>query len=404
MFVIIVLALVGIPAIIWGMLIFRQRRNNRKMMQFVMETAAIPVDIIPEIATGLASFLQNVRQVDMSTMSYVEQIHYILENYAGFWHPDMISYIQVPSEFKPENRKLPVIAAGAYLGELVRVCQPYAEWKKDLKNPIGLPHLEVKCMADSVVFYEPFDRMLRAAMFGDTGKVLTELLPFESPELLDEDIRKRRSGNLYSRGEKESFEAFLTQNLGIIRQVFPLVDSVDMYVDMYVIESTEPYPAQRLVTCGMGGRAMYVPEDARKNSPDRIELLLDLPPEWRLDRESWDNERFYCPVRLLKNLVRFPWDTGTWFRLGHAVSWPEPFADNTRLTGVLLTSPAVDSFGRCEIKVSPGKMVHIYQVVPLYPEELDYRVEHGTRKLHELLGENFSYIVDPQRINAVTVQ
>lgn len=55
-----------------------------------------------------------------------------------------------------------------------------------------------------------------------------------------------------------------------------------------------------------------------------------------------------------------------------------------------------------EIEVSPGKKVQIFQVIPIYQEEMDYKVENDADKLFELWGDSFSYVVDPQRKNGVT--
>lgn len=402
MHIIIVLALAVIPVVVWGVLTFKQRRNNRRIMKFVMETASIPVEAIPEIAVGFASFVQDFHRVDLSEMPYAEQVKYILENYASLWQPEMQSYLRIPFKIQPANRKLPIIGAGAYLGELVRVCQPGSEWKKEAGNPVRLPRLKVECMAESTVSYEPFDMMFMVFISGNTEMFLAESIPFESRAQLEENIRKRRGERVYNDVEKVNFRAYLDHNLGTVTHEFTILDSPEMHVDVCVVKSADPYPAQRLVTCGMGGRCMNLPENARKNSPDRIELMIDLPVDWGLDCNSLQQEELNWPVRLLKTLAEYPWVEGGWLRLGYALSWPEPLAGNTRLSGIILSSPAVESFGKCEVKVASGKTVQICQIIPLYPEELDYRLEHGTRKLYERLGEDFSYIVNPRRKNMVT--
>ena len=104
----------------------------------------------------------------------------------------------------------------------------------------------------------------------------------------------------------------------------------------------------------------------------------------------------------MKILARFPWDNETWLGFGHTIPWPEPFAENTKLTGVLLGLPAVNTLKESEIEVSPGKKVQIFQVIPIYQEEMDYKVENDADKLFELWGDSFSYVVNPQRRNGVT--
>ena len=372
------------------------------MMKFVMEVASIPISEISEIADSFAAYLQRTHSIDISAMSYAEQVRYILGNYAGMQNSDMASFIPISVLSKPNNGKLAVIAAGAYLGEAVRMHQTDSQWKNDPENPIKAPYLEIECMENSTISYQPFDLMLQVFISGNTEKAIADSLPFENRKMLDEKIRKQRSKNVYSGEEKAVFISFMEQCLGHADRTFSILNSPDMLVDAFIIPPSGEYDAIRIVTCGMGGRMMLLPEGSKGKNPDRIELMIDLPSDWDLDGEFWKDETLLWPIRLLHDLADYPWRNGTWFRLGSAVSWPEPFAENIGFTGVLLTAPVIDYFGKCEVKISPGKSVQIYQAVPLYPEELNYRIEHGTRKLHELLGDKFSYIVNPRRENAVT--
>ena len=396
----IILVLIAILAVIVGGVIFCRRRNNRRMIEFVIETASVPVEELPKIAAGFAAFLQETHGIDLRNMSFAEQVRYILENLHRFWRPEMKSHIPVSLKLKAESEKLPVIAAGAYLGELTRMIH-HAEWRKDPGMVLKAPYLEIGWSGEDRIPCHPFDIVLLAFMTGDTRKALADSLGFESPEVLNEHVRNRRRGNLYADDERANVESFI-RRMGPVEKIFNIVNSSEMQVDMYIIEPTREYAARRLVTCGMGGRTMTVP-DEYGSSPNRVELIVDLPPDWKVDEESWEDKCFCWPVSLLKSLAGFPWSEGVWFRLGYAVPWPEPFADNTRLSGVLIASPAID-FESGEVKISPDKKVQFYQAVPLYPEELAYRIEHGTRKLYEMLGEQFSYIIDPQRKNAVTGQ
>lgn len=404
MYIILIIAFAVIPAAIWGMLTIKRKRNNQKIMKLVMEIAALPLEQIPEYAAGFSAFMQNVHGIQLNTMSYMKQVKYILEKYAGLWHPDMSSYIRLPFKITRENLKLPVIAAGAYLGELIRACLPGTAWKKDADIPTKMPYLVVECLENSVISCSPFDIILRVFISGKTDVARMELRPFESREILDETLRLKRAVNVYSDQERENFELFLAQKFGPVKRVFRGVNSPDMLVDLYLFEAETPDPILRLITCGMGGRTMEPPENVENISPDRIELMIDLPADWPLDAVSLNDDQFNWPFRLLRKMIHYPWDPGAWFRLGHAVQWDEPLAQNTELSGVLLASPAVEDYGKCEVSVAPGKEVHLYQMVPLYPEELAYRREHGVRKLYNLLGEKFSFVIDSRRPNAAAGQ
>ena len=196
MYIGMILALIAVSATVWGLLTFYRRRKNRQMIKFVVETASLPLEEIPEIAAGLAAFLQNVHGIDIKAMSYADQVRYTAENYPLFWRPEMSSYIPVSLELKPEPRKLPIIAAGAYLGELVRM-NLSAEWKKDPDRLLKAPYLEVEWSGENPVSYQPFDLLLLASLTGNAEKAVAGALCFESLEILDEHVREVSRGNVY---------------------------------------------------------------------------------------------------------------------------------------------------------------------------------------------------------------
>ena len=105
MHVITVLALIVIPVIIWGTLTLKRKRNNQQMMKFVMTTAAFPIEKIPETASGFAAFLKKVHAADISMMTYMEQVRYILENRKDLQCGEMRPFIQLPEEYMTEKEK-----------------------------------------------------------------------------------------------------------------------------------------------------------------------------------------------------------------------------------------------------------------------------------------------------------
>ena len=68
----------------------------------------------------------------------------------------------------------------------------------------------------------------------------------------------------------------------------------------------------------------------------RQELAIALPRDWKLDRDSMEDERWYWPVRLLKVLARLPGNNDTWLGWGHTMDHEEPFAENTKLCAAML--------------------------------------------------------------------
>jgi hypothetical protein len=170
-----------------------------------------------------------------------------------------------------------------------------------------------------------------------------------------------------------------------------------MHIDIYIVEPTEKFPCYRLFTCGMGAKKMVLPPQAQGKRPDRIELMLSLPADWRFDDDSMENENYYWPVGLLQSLARFPWNESTWLGFGHTIPL-QKFAENTELSGVLLNYPENYPYEIGHIDLPRGT-VQFINVVPLYSEEMDYKLSSGVEALEKLLGNNLYAPIDPKRKN-----
>ena len=78
-----------------------------------------------------------------------------------------------------------------------------------------------------------------------------------------------------------------------------------------------------------------------------------------------------------------------------------PFAENTALCGALLVGPQDIVWNGGEVCTLPsGEEVNFYQVIPLYQEELEYKLEHDADTLIEQMAE-VSFVVHPDRPNSI---
>ncbi|MGN0659330.1 MAG: suppressor of fused domain protein [Emergencia sp.] len=199
---------------------------------------------------------------------------------------------------------------------------------------------------------------------------------------------------IYEEEELDILEDFITYNFGEYETVFHELVSPDIHVDICIIPPDEERNFYTLTTMGMGAHFMDVPEEFADYALERAELLICLPPDWDLQSEE---EKWYWPVRLLKVLARLPVQEDSWLAWGHTVDNGEPFDKSTSLCGCMLINPA--SFGECEnVCILPDNTeVNFYQVIPLYREEMDFKVEHGAQELLDQLDSRV-LVVDPERI------
>ena len=160
-----------------------------------------------------------------------------------------------------------------------------------------------------------------------------------------------------------------------------------------------------LVTMGMGAHRSDLPEELSKNtSSNEQELAIALPPDWKLDEESLKDERWYWPIGLLKVLARLPISNDTWLGFGHTMDKQSPFCQRIRgtLRRLLGEVRRMCVWNGGEVCTLPsGEEVNFYQVIPLYRDELEYKLAHDADALLDKMN-GISFVVEPDRQDAIT--
>ena len=213
--------------------------------------------------------------------------------------------------------------------------------------------------------------------------------------------RKNSEPEVYSEDEMSAIEQHIKNTFGEFENVFHELVSPDIHVDICVVPPSEERDYYTLVTMGMGAHRMNVPEELAEYKLERAELAIALPGNWKLKREDLKNERWYWPIRLLKSLARLPIASDTWLGFGHTMDNEEDFAKGTKLCAAILTGPQ-DTEDGSEVCILPsGEEVNFYQVIPLYREELEYKMEHDADALLDKMN-GISFVVEPDRQDAIT--
>ncbi len=207
---------------------------------------------------------------------------------------------------------------------------------------------------------------------------------------------------VYTEEEMEAVEGHIQQYFGKFENVFHELSSPDIHVDICVVPPSEERDYYTLITMGMGAHRMNVPEELAEYKLERAELAIALPGNWKLKREDLKNERWYWPIRLLKTLARLPIASDTWLGFGHTMDNEEDFAKGTKLCAAILTGPQGTEDGS-EVCILPsGEEVNFYQVIPLYREELEYKMEHDADALLDKM-DGISFVTYNTRPNAMTM-
>ena len=200
---------------------------------------------------------------------------------------------------------------------------------------------------------------------------------------------------LYSEEELDVLGRHIEKYFGPYKNVLHEIASPDIHVDIAIIEPTPERNYYILVTMGMGARKMDVPEEVKKYRLERAEIMVCLPPYWKLD--NFEDEKWYWPLRWLKVLARLPGEENTWLGWGHTIPNGSPFADNTRLSAIMLIYPGAFGKKSFECKLSRSEKITFYQIVPLYDEELEYKLQNNAEVLLDLMDDEALEYIKPAR-------
>lgn len=203
---------------------------------------------------------------------------------------------------------------------------------------------------------------------------------------------------MYSEKEMRAIEKHIEKSFGSFKYVIHEIVSPDIHVDICIVEPSKEHDFYTLVTMGMGAHKMNVPPALQKEYDlQRAEIMVTLPQKWDLKS---DKEEFYWPLRWLKILARLPIDNNTWLGYGHTVPNGGPFADNTELSGVALYMPYTFKEDDFACLLPDGGKVNFYQMLPLYEEEMNYKLKKGDiDALFDKFDDKFTHVVDIKRKN-----
>lgn len=210
--------------------------------------------------------------------------------------------------------------------------------------------------------------------------------------------QKECDPEVYEQEDWTAVDEHIDRFFGSSENVFHEIISPDIHVDIYIIPPTPEHNYYTLITHGMGAHRMNVPQELEDKKLDRAELLICLPPDWQVDGRD---EAWYWPIRWLKILARLPINEDSWLGWGHTVANPDgaPFAGNTALNGIMLISPGAFPQEAACCPLPDGDEINFYQLLPLYQEEMDFKLAHDAGALLDRFQGEYLEVLNPSRPN-----
>ena len=174
-------------------------------------------------------------------------------------------------------------------------------------------------------------------------------------------------------------------------------ESEVIHSDIFIVKPGEDRNYNLLLTCGLSALPMKVPGELDHLKFAEITILL--PANWKPEYKDLAEENNYWPVRALKQLSRYPHLNNTWLGYGHTIPLDHSRKVNHNFDSIILLESITlsDDFTYIETE---EKEIYFYSAIPIYKEELEYKMEHGTGKLLSIFQQfGIDEIVDINRNN-----
>ena len=197
----------------------------------------------------------------------------------------------------------------------------------------------------------------------------------------------------------KALDSHIEEHFGGNFYVLDEIDSPLVHVDLFIVPPAQDRPYHVLFTCGMAEKPMTVPEGFE---PRRFaELTLSLPQDWPMTKDAWKDERWWWPLRLLKQMARYPHENETWLGFGHSVPGSTsgvPFAANTQMTDIAVLEPRTISEEAATFHDDDRGEVSVWALFPVYPSEKEFKHRRSAQELQQLFdSDGVTELVQPGR-------
>lgn len=233
----------------------------------------------------------------------------------------------------------------------------------------------------------------------------------------------------YSNDDNRSWEPitesgkYLEEMTEYIEGIFPCMEdkpfvfheilSDIVHIDVNIIPPDCGRDYYVLWTSGMSDLPMTLPDgDYDKKDYERAELFLFLPKDWKFaeigESAKELGDKYYWPIRWLKYLARFPHEYKTWLGTGHTLPNGEDYdqlGEGTEMGGFFFL-PVIslgDAYPGVDVMIcKDGTKINFLWAIPMYKEEIEYKLEEGFEAMMDLFTEvSFPRVLDPKRQNYI---
>jgi hypothetical protein len=206
-----------------------------------------------------------------------------------------------------------------------------------------------------------------------------------------------------ARGNEENIAAIsahIEKHIGPPDTVFHEIISAEVHLDVHFVAPRPERNFWTLVTSGMSDRPMKAPEGCEHLRYG--EMMICLPPDWKMTEEDRKDERNFWPIGNLKFLARLPHAYDTWISFEHTIPNDDPPRNfpGTKFCCSLIGLPQLFPEEFWKFPMAPDKEIFFYTMIPIYREEMELKLKKGGDALWDTLDKHgVNELLDVNRKN-----
>jgi|GEM_PF-1686311 len=289
----------------------------------------------------------------------------------------------IPEPFVPFEEELPDTQYDAIFGEPLNDEDVAKKDKRSADNQFSLFGFGGTPEQEPASRKEPAEDYTEPA-YNTPAEEETESVAFDFSATFsdDEDAPVEEAPNMLMALDYHVDQFFANEDVVVWRDK----RNDDLRIDVYHIKPNAERDYHLLLTFGMSRFAMNVPQGAEQFKYG--ELAAILPQDWDLSPEGLKDPNNYWPVLWLKSLARIPRQHNSWLCYGHSIPHGDPAKPiaNTEFEGVVIMDSATLPEDFQEMKLGE-EALYIYTVIPVYPEEMEYKIKNGIDGLRDAFAD-----------------
>ncbi len=162
-------------------------------------------------------------------------------------------------------------------------------------------------------------------------------------------------------------------------------------INCLIVKPDDVNDFYKVISIGIGAHAA---SDKNRQIPHRIEMAAFLPPSLTYDEVI---EKYGWLARIMRQFGEMVHIDDTMLAAGHSISYGEKMDSTVEYNGAVFNDLFVDSPDMDRCIIGNGEEVHFLRLVPLYEEEMMFKIEKGVTTLFR----KFMTQLEPEQIDFI---